>query len=353
MQNYMVKYCCGIRRLELKILVLALLCVSMPFVMAGCGGRYENSTSGANVEESQVDYSMEENWLTIPDKDLAPVDVFYLYPTAWIREEGEEVEFCEIDDERMHAGAKETLVSKASVFQPVANIYAPYYRQIDAKLALSLSPEQRNELLGKLPEADIEAAFDYYIKNLNDGRPFILAGDSQGSNLLLLLLSGYMKENPNVYENMVAAYIIGYSVTEDYLEENPHIHFSEGRGDTGVVISFNTEAPEIEGINPVIIPGAVAINPISWERGGALALKMYSIGARLKEGEAYVDKRHFADARIDLLRGTVICSTINSAEFKVPSPIFGRGIYHTFDYGLYYYDIRQNAQDRVETFLQK
>ncbi len=319
-------------------------------IMTGCG--VENDmASRVSEEEALIDYSMEENWLAITKENIAPVDVFYLYPTSWVREEDEKAEFCEIDDERMLAGAKENLVSEASVFESVANIYSPYYRQIDAKLALSLSPLERDELLRDVPAKDAFAAFDYYIKNLNDGRPFILAGDSQGSNLLLLLLSGYMKENPDVYENMVAAYIIGYSVTEDYLKENPHVHFAEKSSDTGVVISFNTEAPEIVGINPVLLQGSIAINPISWTRTGEMASADRSLGSMVKKDVGYADKEHFADAQINLKRGTVICSTVNREEFKFPSPIFGKGIYHTWDYAFYYYDIRQNAQDRVNSFL--
>ena len=37
------------------------------------------------------------------------------------------------------------------------------------------------KFLGEIPKADVFAAFDYYIKHYNNGRPFILAGHSQGS----------------------------------------------------------------------------------------------------------------------------------------------------------------------------
>jgi len=127
----------------------------------------------------------------------------------------------------------------------VENIYAPYYRQADAVYTLNLPLEEQDSIIGGIPKTDVFTAFDYYIKNHNNGRSFILAGHSQGSNVLVYLLSEYMKENPKVYARMIAAYVIGYSITEDYLTKNPHLKFAEGPDDTGVIISYNTEAPEV------------------------------------------------------------------------------------------------------------
>ena len=110
----------------------------------------------------------------------------------------------------MVTGAIFMLNSQASVFEPVGNIYAPYYQQYDASYILSLPPNESSEAIGGIPASEATDAFDYYIKNYNDGRPFILAGHSQGSNVLLYLLSDYMAENPEVYDRMIAAYVIGF-----------------------------------------------------------------------------------------------------------------------------------------------
>ncbi len=42
--------------------------------------------------------------------------------------------------------------------------------------------------------------------------------------------------------------------------------FAKGAKDIGVIISYNTEAPQVAGKNPVVLPGAMAINPITWTR---------------------------------------------------------------------------------------
>ncbi|MFR2406214.1 MAG: DUF3089 domain-containing protein, partial [Eubacterium callanderi] len=118
-----------------------------------------------------------------------------------------------------------------------------------------------------------------YLEHENNGRPFILAGHSQGSNMLLYLLGEYMKAHPVVYRRMVAAYVIGYSVTGDYLAQNPHLRFAEAADDTGVIISYNTEAPGVTADNPVLLPGAKVINPISWTRDETLAPAEQSLGS--------------------------------------------------------------------------
>lgn len=42
-----------------------------------------------------------------------------------------------------------------------------------------------------------------------------------------------MEAHPEYYERMVAAYVIGYSITSDFLKEQPYLKFVEGADDTG------------------------------------------------------------------------------------------------------------------------
>ena len=76
----------------------------------------------------------------------------------------------------MVAGAQSAFGKQATAFAAVGNIYAPYYRQADASYALSLTPISAvYNVIGGIPATDVTAAFDYYIKHYNNGRPFILA----------------------------------------------------------------------------------------------------------------------------------------------------------------------------------
>ena len=98
-----------------------------------------------------------------------------------------------------------------------------------------------------MPYDDIIAALNYFFENYNNGRPFIIAGHSQGSCMAKLVLKKYFKKHPEYYERMVAAYIIGFAVTSDELAAYSHLKFATGESDTGVIISWNTEGRENVG----------------------------------------------------------------------------------------------------------
>lgn len=308
--------------------------------------------TGCVNSKSEIDYSEAKSWLSLPVSTEKEVDVFYLYPTAWQKADKEEANICDIDNPSMLKGSKAAFERQATAFETVGNIYSPYYRQADAAYCLSLPLEEQEQLVGGIPKEDVFAAFDYYIKNYNNGRPFILAGHSQGSNIMVYLLSEYMKENPEVYDRMVAAYVIGYSVTDEYLTENPHLKFAQGPDDTGVIISYNTEAPNIEGNNPVILPGAKVINPISWTTEETLATAEEGLGSTLPNKELkFIPAGKYADARIDKAKGALICSTANVEKLSPGNEVFGKGVYHSFDYPFYYFNIRENAANRAKLFL--
>lgn len=302
----------------------------------------------AHAGESQAtDYSKPEHWLALPVVIDKKVDVFYLYPTSWKKVAPDEPNICRIDNPTMLAGAKVSYGKQATAFEPVGNVYAPYYRQID------LSPVDREKRVGGIPTQDAAQAFDYYIKHYNHGRPFILAGHSQGANILSNLLAGYLKDRPEVYARMVAAYVIGYSVTGPYLAANPHLKFAEGPDDTGVIISYNTEAPDVAaGTNPVTLPAGIAINPITWTRDETLAPAAENMGSIMPVDGVFVPVMNYADARVDKTKGVVICSTADEGKLSPPLAEL-RGVYHSYDYPFYYYNIRQNAANRVEHFLNK
>ncbi len=298
-----------------------------------------------------VDFSSAKNWASLPGDPSHPVDVFYLYPTTYVMGRGED-HIALINNQTMRIGADAHVLSQASVFAESANIYAPYYRQLDGDYCLSLPIGEQIEEVSGIPLTDATDAFVYYLENYNNGKPFFLAGHSQGSMVLLGLLADYFADNPGVMERMIAAYAIGYSVTGSYLEQNPHLAFAEGADDTGVIISYNTEAPEVDGNNPVLWPGAIAINPISWTRGDTSAPKEESLGAVIfdLDAESSLEHPQFADAAVNLERGSVICSTVDPDQYSSSNEAFGKGVYHSYDYQFYYMDLRKNIQDRLDSY---
>ena len=305
-----------------------------------------------------TDYGDPAHWLAIPAKAAMRVDVFYVYPTAYSRETPDSPLFSTIDDAHMAAGARSAFSRQATAFAPVANIYAPFYRQIDAKTQLALDQDDQEANIRQVPAVDVTAAFDYYLKHWNHGRPFILVSHSQGSAAVRVLLSDYMSSHPRIYARMVAAYVVGQSITPEYLAASPHLKYATGADDTGVIASWNTEAPVLAAPNPVTEPGGIAIDPITWRRDGTVAQAFQSLGAiELNAstgtpilGEDGQPKRivGLCDARVDVARGVVVCSTVDPADYVSGFPL---GVYHTFDIPFYYFDIRANAANRIEHFL--
>jgi Protein of unknown function (DUF3089) len=306
-------------------------------------------------------YANAANWLAIPSGSAKGVDVFYLSDTTYSKPSSSSPDIGPIDDPAMKQGAQVKFTTTASVFEPIANIYAPYNRQVDAQYKSTLPISQQLQLEAGIPTSDAVSAFKYYLEHLNGGRPFILAGHSQGSNLIANILSGYMKEHPELYKRMIAAYVIGFSVTGDYLAENPQLKFAHGPDDTGVIISYNTEAPVMHAPNPVTMPGGVAINPITWttsEQAAAASQNLGGIAVDPKTGGAAVDAagnpvktEHYADATVNKQRGVVICSTADPSQLAPGNSALQAGIYHGYDYPLYYFDIQANAANRVKRYL--
>ena len=311
-----------------------------------------------NIENPTVtDYSNPSHWLSLPGHPSKPVDVFYVYPTVWAKVDPAEPNYCPIDHPGMHQGAASSFSSQATAFETAGNIYAPYYRQADGASTLSLAEGQRWEAVRKVPAADVTAAFDYYLRHYNNGRPYIIAGHSQGANVMMFLLSEYMATHPDVYARMIAAYVIGYPVTAEFMVANKHLKFAEGPDDTGVIISYNTQSPNVvPGTNIVVANNVgIVINPINWKRDETPAPASENLGSYMPDSTMthYEKVLDFADARIDPVHGVLICSSVNESSINAISGGIGLGVYHIFDINFYYYNLRENAERRAGKFIGK
>ncbi len=97
-----------------------------------------------------TDYSNAGHWMYAPSGGKMPVDVFYLYPTAWQPKAGDGL-VCDIDNSSMLTGAPAAYAVTATAFEPFANIYAPFYRQADAGATLSMDSDAAEALLRDKP----------------------------------------------------------------------------------------------------------------------------------------------------------------------------------------------------------
>lgn len=304
--------------------------------------------AGLEKYQTPIDYSEDANWLSKPETADKAVDVFFVYPTtAGYREP---TEIVDIDDAVMVEGAKGTMVFQASVFAESCNVFAPYYRQI----SLPATGTNYQQIIDYISQFDATRALDYYFEHLNQGRPFIIAGHSQGAATVISLLGHYLKQHPEYQERMVAAYPIGFSVTRQWLAENPQLKFAEGPTDTGVVVTWNTEGPgNKQAGNVCVLPGAISINPINWKRDDTYAPAADNLGSHDRNtGE--ITTPGIADAQLDVERGVVIVTTPVAAAYVMAPEVqflFGPESYHGQDYSFFYNNLKQNVADRIAAFL--
>ncbi|MBQ6122633.1 MAG: DUF3089 domain-containing protein [Clostridia bacterium] len=310
-----------------------------------------------------LDYSQKANWYRIPEitKD---VDTFYIYATNYIMSSLEKgaPEYASLDNAEMLEGVKGEYVLHASAFADATNVFMPYYRQAGMPVMKKAWKETGNceAAISGMPYGDIAAALDYYFEHCNGGRPFIIAGHSQGSCISKYVLKHYFKAHPEYYGRMVAAYLIGYSVTRDELQAYPYLKFATGETDTGVIISYNTEGPKNAEQNvetAVLLPNAISINPLNWKLDETYAPASENLGSLMENVETgaleIVDAG--ADAQVNVARGVVVTNAIvppmPDAAARVAAEFFGPDGRHGDDYTLYYNNIKDNATKRVAAYI--
>jgi len=302
------------------------------------------------------DYSQKTSWLQFP-KITKDVDTFYIYSTAYYESSFKEgaPDYAALDNPEMMLGALGEYVTNASVYEDSTNVFVPYYRQAGMRYANEVSKTGNiDAALSGISYDDMSAALDYYFEKCNNGRPFIIAGHSQGSAMVRYILKNYFKKHPEYYERMVAAYAIGYSITKEDLESNPHMKFATGESDTGVIISWHTEGPknvEENARNVAVLPHGISINPLNWKRDGTYAPASENLGSYMPnaESEMYEITDVGADAKVVLNRGVIVTNT--TYDQYAPAEFFGPQSFHEDDYTLYYNNLKANVAKRIAAYM--
>ena len=278
--------------------------------------------------EDTIDYSDKVNWLAFPEitKD---VDAIYIYSTSYVDMSFEDgaSNYVPIDNPEMILLALGEYETNATVFDQSCNVFVPWYRQAGMRYAGEVSKKTGSidAALAGLSYTDIKAALDYYFENCNNGRPFIIAGHSQGSAMVRYVLKNYFKEHQDYYQRMVAAYPIGYSITKDDLEAYPYLKFATGESDTGVIIKLDeTYASASEN------KGSLVNNKETGER------EFVDLGV---------------DAQINLARGVIVTNT--TAPVTEGAEFFGPASFHENDYSFFYKNLQENVAKRVAAYMAK
>lgn len=315
-------------------LLLALVFI---FALAGCGA------------EPGPDYSSAENWAYLETDKTAAADVFFTCPTVYGGGEGDE-NMPLSDGEARESFLGATNMEKG-IYDAESRFFAPYYRQ--AGLSVYELPAEEREPYLALAYEDVRAAFDYYLEHYNEGRPIIVAGFSQGADMCLRLLKDRFADE-EVNRLLVACYAIGWSITEEEIAEYPHLRFATGEDDTGVIISFNSEAESVT--DSILIPEGtrtLAINPLNWRTDSTPAGKEANLGACFTNysGDIVSEIPQLTGAYIDPVRGALKVTDVTPEEYPPGLSIFPEGVYHLYDYQFFYRNLQQNVAVRLDAYL--
>ena len=186
--------------------------------------------------------------------------------------------------------------------------------------------EEDREPYLEIAFADVEDAFEYYWDNYNDGRPVILAGFSQGADMCLRLMENCFDEEEKM-DQLVACYAIGWRITADDLAAYPQLKMAQGEDDTGVIVSFNSEAEDVT--DSLMIPEGTktfAINPLNWKTDSTPADKSLNLGACFTNysGEIKTEIPELTGAYIDETRGALKVPDVSPEDYPAGLSIFDR-----------------------------
>lgn len=295
------------------------------------------------------------------EQTAAPADVFYVHPTSYIGGNWNGP----IDDARLNADTDRVATRiQATVFNACCAVYAPRYRQANGTAFSHPSPD--GQRARDVAYGDVAAAFQHFLTHYNRARPFILAGHSQGSSLARRLLAEQIAARPDVQKRLVAAYLIGTSLTvEGAAREFPSVPTCQSPEQTGCVIAWNARGPHNQPGDfefrelaadphspPLRARNLLCVNPLTWRSDEAAAAASLNEGAVFLEDRAPSLRPAFASAQCQA--GTLVVAEIGHPPRDFMSKLLDRALgaenYHPIEYQLFYVNLRRNAQARVAAF---
>ena len=273
--------------------------------------------------------------------DAEKIDVFYGLSTTLLRSADENgdpsINAALTKEEREIMDREYEYISTKMFDGDHFNFLAPYYRQLTFEAYEIEGGLSSPEFIGGLGPAmkDICAAFDHYMMHRNNGRPFILAGFSQGAMMTEVLLTHMTDEQ---YRKLIAAYAIGFRVTEKDLS-HAHIKAAKGADDTGVIISYNSVQSADHIWEAVASNAACCINPLNWKTDETPAELLYDGD----KGTVHVDQKTHL----------LVVEGMDPDKYDGMGYPIERGVYHMWDPRFYAEAIRENAIHRAEMFRKK
>lgn len=321
-------------------------------LLNSCSTRKPKGTFEAQIRPATPDYQKAMSWAALPEKtdaadgwagNIKPdyvgdeVDVFFLGPTIYTGSKRYQNQWnAPIDMERFNKQYDGAAIKyQASIFNGVGKIYAPRYRQAHLNAYFNKDTASAKKAFA-LAYSDVKAAFDYYMKHYNNGRPIIIASHSQGTTHALYLLQEYFDHNTTMRNKLVAAYIIGIPIDKKALKNIP---LCSSADQTGCYCAWRAYERGYEPIRFVKGDHIANVNPLTWTTDSNYA------PASLNKGAIY---RNFEKVSIGKNDAQIHNGLLWTNKPKFPGSFLMRTHnFHAGDFNIFYFNVRENAKHRI------
>lgn len=299
------------------------------------------------------DYANRSSWMTYGQTEASPeapaADVFYIHPTTyWGREWNQN-----LADEKTNRWTDTSIGRRqVSAFLACCRAFAPRYRQASSRAFLEAAGDGAKAY--DLAYGDVVRAFEYFLEHENRGRPFIIAGHSQGTLHGLRLVQEKIAGTP-LADRLVAAYLPGIGIPQAMLDASLPVCVTPEQ--TRCLVSWNSfDADTTDYVarslkrytGPSENRALVCVNPMSFD--ASRPATDFGMGKGIlpgppTEGPLPPLVHGKVAARCD--GGVLRVEAAPGFEIADRLP---RGNLHMADIALFWGDIRVNAQQRVRAW---
>lgn len=337
--------------LNILPIIIGFLCFN------SCASKRPIGTFETGVKLAAPNYSDLKNWAAHPEKhdfadsipsdsglkdeqSTAEVDVFFVHPTTYTLKKGNNAWNGDLDNAALNAKTdKGAILYQASIFNGVGRVYAPRYRQAHYAAYFSEDTVSSRQAFSMAYE-DVKASFDHYLTHWNNGRPIIIAAHSQGAQHAGRLLKDFF-EGKNLRNRLVVAYIVGMPMPKNLCKD---IKVCDKPEQTGCFCSWRTFKT---GYDPVKFrkDNIAVVNPLSMSTDLGLVGTEKHKGSVLIGFKKMGEKNITAEIHNDIL-------WVSKPKFR-GSFLYRTPNYHAGDFNLFYFNIRDDAKQRVGLFWKR
>lgn len=320
---------------QIKLIVLAACLLSL---LAQC----QSPKTSQEALPAAPNYDEASQWY-ISDRQ-SQADVFYIISTETgdYTLAGVPYHHADTYNDSLRAPLYSEMLGVDTLVSGRLNYYAPYYRQCSLQ---SFGSDSLMDARYPIALDDVRRAFKHYLSHYNQGRPFILAGYSQGAMIMLQLLQ---EMDEAAFQRLIAAYAIGVSISKEQLA-SPHIIPATGADDTGVTICYNSVRDARNAVSRIGENNVVAINPVNWRTDATPVTFMTEPTPLLPVDQQQKDT---LTVHLDQASHLLFVEGYTATDYVLP--LFGmEGNYHTREIWLYRDQLRDNMALRAATFLKK